>query len=46
LQQGSLLFVSEPVGSVLEGQLGQQLHPQHLLQHWKASQQGLTAADR
>ncbi|WIA19931.1 hypothetical protein OEZ85_005819 [Tetradesmus obliquus] len=46
LQPGSLLFVSEPVGSVLEGQLGQQLQPQHLLQHWKTSQQGLSAEDR
>jgi hypothetical protein len=46
MRAGSLLFVSEPVGSVLTGQLGQQLQPQHLESHLTSGSQKLTAADR
>jgi hypothetical protein len=46
MRAGSLLFVSEPVGSVLTGQLGQQLQPQHLETHLTSGSQKLTAADR
>lgn len=46
LRAGSLLFVSEPVGSALTGQVGQDLQPKDLQAHWTAGNQKLTAADR
>lgn len=46
LRPGTLLFVSETVGSALTGQLGQQLQPDHLSAHLRSSSRPLTAADK
>ncbi|KAF8063037.1 trappc6b [Scenedesmus sp. PABB004] len=43
---GQLLFVSEPLGAVRRGALGEQLRPTDLLAHWREQAAPLSAADR
>eukprot|EP00878_Enallax_costatus_P030198 GHUV01032860.1.p1 GENE.GHUV01032860.1~~GHUV01032860.1.p1 ORF type:complete len:409 (+),score=151.25 GHUV01032860.1:126-1352(+) len=46
LQPGTLIFISEPAGAVLHGEVGQPVLPEQLAQHWQQTPTNLTAADR